>query len=195
VLIIGISGLIGSGKSEVAKRLIACHGFERAKFATGLKLMLRTLLVYRGVSENEVERYIEGDLKELPTPFLNGRSPRHAMITLGTEWGREQIHPDLWVDTEVEHISAGWHGSRRTNGRILFDDVRFPNELTAIRRLGGSFWRVERPGLTSLDHESEQLQAPADFTIFNDGTLEELFAQVDATARAESVFAARRVAV
>lgn len=176
MVVIGITGLIGSGKSEVASRLVKAHGFKRAKFANGLKMMLRALLAYRGVPATEVERYIEGDLKEAPTPYLNGRSPRHAMITLGTEWGRDLMSPDLWVDTEVEHIRSHFWA----DDRVLFDDVRFPNELAAIRALGGAVWRVDRPGLTALDHESERLQATPDLVIANDGTVEDLHAWVDA---------------
>lgn len=175
MLIIGLSGLKGSGKSEVARRLIQNHGFVRGKFAGSLKEMLRVLLAYRGVGAATIERMIEGDLKELPTPHLNGRSPRHAMVTLGTEWGRDLIHPDLWVDVEVDRISR----FRAVAPRIVFDDVRFENELDAIRRLGGPIWRVDRPGLAFGEHVSEHLRPDADLTLQNIGTLAYLGAQVD----------------
>ena len=137
------------------------------------------LLRYRGVRDDVIERMVEGDLKETPTDHLNGRSPRHAMITLGTEWGRDLIHPDLWVDTETAHL-LGFHSPR---DRVLFDDVRFPNEVAAIRRLGGLIWRVERPGLTALAHESERLDVIPDAVISNDKGVAELREQVDVLSR------------
>lgn len=181
MIVIGIMGRIGSGKSEVAKRLIGRHNFERQKFANGLKQMLTTLLMYRGVMPAEVDRYIEGDLKEEPTPYLNGRTPRHAMITLGTEWGRNLIDADIWVDTEVDRLKMLAGSSlNRAPARFVFDDVRFPNELQAIRLLGGSIWKIERPGVVALDHESEMLQATPDRVLDNSGSIGDLIAQVDA---------------
>lgn len=165
MLVIGIAGLAGSGKSTIAEHLIARHGFERGKFAAGLKLMIRSLLRYRGADEDLIDRMIEGDLKEVPSPLLNGRSPRHAMITLGGEWGRDLMDRDLWVDTEIGAVTA------RNVPALVFDDVRHPNEVAAIYRLGGAIWRVERPlalNAVRVRHVSEELDVTPDLTIKND---------------------------
>lgn len=174
-LVIGLVGLKQAGKSTTADYLVRRHGFERGKFAAALKAMLRVLLLYRGAGDEIVERMIEGDLKEVSTPLLNWKTPREAMQTLGTEWGRDCVHPDLWVDTETERV-----GRSLTRG-VVFEDVRFPNEVAAIRRMGGRIWQIDRPGLPLPDlHVSEQLQVRPDQVLYNGGRIGDLNCQIDA---------------
>lgn len=168
-MLIGLTGLAGSGKSEVAGVLMREFGFERVKFADPLKNMIRTMLRGAGVNPGWVERYVEGDLKEVVIPEL-GVTPRHLMVTLGTEWGRDCISPDLW--TRLWGFSAGRFEL------VLADDVRFPNEVAAIREHGGLIWKVTRPGIAQGSHASEQLECDPDLAISNTGTLEELQAFV-----------------
>ncbi len=173
--IIGLIGFAGAGKDSVANILADDFGFSVMKNAEGLKSMLRTFLRLRGVTNDEIARMIEGDLKELPTDYLGGKSPRHAMVTLGTEWGRDLISPNLWVDTLRDRINN--HPSER----IVVSDVRFTNEADLIREMGGEIWRIDRPGTIPVDlskaHESEteMLSIPADKSIRNDGDLKNLW--------------------
>jgi len=44
-MLIGLVGLIGSGKDTVAERLATQHGFERDSFAKSLKMPLLVFLV------------------------------------------------------------------------------------------------------------------------------------------------------
>ncbi len=175
-LIVGFTGPAGSGKSEAAKRLIAEHGFTQGKFANGLKVMLRALLRYRGADDVTIGRMIEGDLKELPTPLLNGRSPRHAMQTLGTEWGRDCIDGNLWVDTEMEVQTAV--------ANLVFDDVRYPNEADAVTAAGGVLIHVARSGAGIGDnHSSEACQIATVDTLHNDGSFELFHSRIDVLVR------------
>jgi len=177
-MVIGLTGLAGSGKSTAAARLIERHGFVRGKFAGALKAMMWTLLAYRGVNANAIERMIEGDLKEVPVVELGGRTPRHAMQTLGTEWGRDCLDRNLWVDTEM--------AARAQVGRLVFDDVRFPNEAEAIVAAGGLLVRIDRPGAGAgaAGHPSELIDAiRADCTIDNSGPIGALDLAVDALVR------------
>jgi hypothetical protein len=144
--IIGIAGYAGSGKSTVAELLIREHGFERLKFADGLKDMLRAL----GLSDG----WIEGDLKETPSPLFLGHTPRHAMQTLGTEWGRQCIGEDFWVNYWTMRVKGRLASSMTS--KIVVDDVRYPNELAAVQRFSGRLWWVSRPGVRpSSMHSSE----------------------------------------
>lgn len=138
-----LSGPAGAGKSTIAGELAARHGYTVVKFAGPLKAMLRAI----GLTDAE----IEGDLKEQPCPLLGGRTPRHAMQTLGTEWGRNLIAPDIWV--------AAWrhavHGVLASGGRVVVDDCRFRNELGAAMEMGGVAVRLVRDGAGTVAHASE----------------------------------------
>lgn len=161
--IIALTGLAGCGKSTVAS-VLAEYGFGRVRFADPLKTMLRAL----GLGDAE----IEGPLKERPCHLLAGRTPRHAMQTLGTEWGRSCIGPDFWVGLWQRTACAVLdHG-----GRVAAEDCRFPNEAAAARALGGEVWLVLRPGLAVGGHASEQAgqDIVPDRIIRNDGTLADL---------------------
>lgn len=159
--IIGITGLKGSGKDTAAAALLATGEFVNIKFADALKNMLRTLLSMTYDKET-VERMIEGDLKETPCAALLGKTPRHAMQTLGTEWGRDQIGPSLWVDTTISRIL-------NSDKSVVVTDMRFENEFEALTKIGAKTVRVER-GLVNTDlHPSETYiaQMPVQHVINN----------------------------
>lgn len=168
-MLIGLTGLAGSGKSVVADILMREFGFTRVKFADPLKNMLRAMLADAGHIAEDVERMLEGDLKEVEIPEI-GVTPRHLMVTLGTEWGRDLVRQDLWTRL--------WAARADCFDRVVVDDVRFPNEVDLIRARGGQVWHLERPGLTASDHISEQLAVTPDLTFVNDRTLEGLQAAV-----------------
>lgn len=164
VRVIGLTGLAGSGKSTVADRLVSAHGFRREKFAGPLKDMMRAL----GLTEAE----IEGDRKELPSDALCGATPRWGMQSIGTEWGRKMIHPDLWV--------SAWK-RRASVGLVVADDCRFANEFAAVRELGGIVIRVEREGVSIGAHASEQEMSALtpDAVIANNGSILDLAEDID----------------
>lgn len=181
-ILIGICGLKGSGKSEVAKRLEIALSARRVRFASPLKDMLRVL----GLSEDE----IEGRLKEAPCDKLCGKTPRHAMLTLGTEWGREMIGPNLWMGAwqrnALSHLAAG--------SNVITEDLRFPNEYEALVEAGGIVLRVARPGIPAGAHESERHAASfaAHIEFWNDGSLDDLAQWVDVVLPGEIDFVRSR---
>lgn len=163
--VIGLTGYAKSGKDEVARILDTAHSFAHLKFAAPLKLMLRSL----GLTLME----IEGDLKEAPNALLCGHSPRHAMQTLGTDWGRKIMGDQFWVNLCQEntrrYLQQGFN--------VVISDVRFPNEAEMIKRMGGHLVRVVRPdNVVRLAHESESYIAElkTDLLIVNDGSLVDL---------------------
>lgn len=166
-MIIGLSGNAGSGKSTAARYLIEKHGFTLHKMAGPLKNMLRAI----GLTE----RHIDGDLKEVTCDLLNGRTPRYAMQTLGTEWGRDMISNSFWGDIWEKTLPSG---------NIVVDDCRFDNEVERVNRLGGLVIGIERVGLEKGEHSSHASEkAPSGIhtTIINDGTIDNLYAAVDYT--------------
>lgn len=178
-VIIGFAGAAYSGKSTAAMRLVAHHGFQRIRFAGVLKDMMKVL----GLTDRE----IEGEAKELPCALLGGKTPRLAMQTLGTEWGRDIIDRDLWVRAwraRVDQAPAGVG--------VVIDDCRFPNEAQAIRAAGGKLFRIVREGAARIDgaHESERHELPVDAIIQNpDGDLRAFYASVDALPTAPASWA------
>lgn len=180
MMVIGITGFIGAGKTTVAKYLIEKHGFVRARFAGALKEMLRAFLAYQGVPEHMIDRMVDGDLKEKPSAFLGGRTPRYAMESLGNCWGRDDMHADLWVRAEAGHLALG-----NMSASVVFEDVRNPNEARFIQSArAGAVWRIEQPGLVPKDDcttEKTQLAVVPNRIIINEiGKLEATYAQIDA---------------
>jgi hypothetical protein len=163
-MIIGIAGEAGSGKGTTAEVLIE-RGFVKGKFAGALKEMFRALLRYRGLDDEYIERLVEGDLKELPNQWLNGKSPRHAMQTLGA-WGRNDIDEDFWVDVEFD--------SKNGVPDLLFDDLRHDNEEAAIVKRGGVVLQIIGRGGINSDHLSESFVPKIATVIDNSGTIPEL---------------------
>jgi hypothetical protein len=134
---IGLSGFAQSGKTTAAKYLEEKYGFERHHIAETLRAMLAVLLKNNGIPSDMITRYLEGDLKETVIPQI-GKSGRELQISIGTEWGRELVHPDLWANTWAALIGRGH--------KAMNDSVRFPNEEGAIKDLGGFTVLIKRPG-------------------------------------------------
>lgn len=168
--LIGLTGYKGSGKTTAANYLVA-HGFVRISFAEPLKQMLITM----GLTEE----HIYGDKKETPLEILGGKTPRWAMQTLGTEWGRQLICDDLWVRVAEASVCKALTGTPRYSAVI--DDCRFLNEAAMIRNHKGTIIRITRSGYAASQHasETEMDSIQNDFTIFNDGEKESLFKRLD----------------
>lgn len=166
--LIGLTGPAGSGKSTVAKHLVEYENFRLVKFAGPLKAMTRTLFEEMGADSENRWRFIEGDLKELRLGWLGGHSPRHAMQTLGTEWGRKCMGEDFWVNVAKNRIVSEFEAD--PTACLVFDDVRFENEAAMIRKMGGHIVHIAGRGGLAGSHESESGVEPHadDFCLIND---------------------------
>jgi hypothetical protein len=189
MIVIGLAGLKGCGKSTVAQHLASEHGFARIRFAAPLKSMISRLLEEMGLGHHQAWHLIEGDHKETPTPLFMGQTPRHAMQTLGTEWGRDLIGPDFWVACwrlMVDKARLDAMADQCTDApvlKIIAEDCRFPNEAAAIRALGGKVVWIDRPGLAATGHASENslTAADCDAVIRNDAAILDLTQAVEAS--------------
>lgn len=155
-MLIGLCGPEGAGKSTAARILSEETGIPIVPFAAPLKRMLAAA----GVPDCNL--YGTPAEKAAPLDMLCGKSARHAMQTLGTEW-RDMIGRDLWLRMWL--AAAG--------KAAIADDARFSHEATAIRNRGGIVIRVIRSAddmIRAPRHASEDFRAvPADAEIVNDG--------------------------
>jgi hypothetical protein len=167
---------MGSGKTTIAEHLVASHGFVALKFASALKAMARTLLQQMGDDTRTIERRIEGDLKEEIIPALKVTA-RQLMQRIGTELGRNHLHENVWADVTRDRAAQ----LLRNGHSVVIDDLRYLNELEAVRWAGGTAVRVMRPGAAvTSSHSSEgELDAITLPLIQNDGSIAELHRRVD----------------
>lgn len=169
--VVAFTGLAGSGKSTATRYLVEQHGYTLVKFAGPLKDMMRAL----GFGDDD----IEGSSKELSNSLLCGKSPRHAMQTLGTQWGRDCIGKDFWLELWVRRANI----VIREGGRVVTDDCRFPNEAQAVRKLGGDIYRLVGRGGIPGQHESERGCGDEDLVVANDNEPEALYLKVEEALR------------
>lgn len=174
--IVGMMGYAQSGKDTVAARLVAAHGFRRYAFADALKRValgidpyVSVLDDYRKVRLSEVvEQFGWEAAKRVPEVR---RVLQHTGMTI-----RDQLGADTWVKEVTRLFYA-------EDMPIVVTDVRFPNEVAAIRRKGGILVRVVRPGTGPVNaHASETAvdDIRPDWTFTNDSTIPALHAAVDA---------------
>lgn len=122
--LIGITGLINSGKDTVANLIIAWlpRQLRRYSFARPLKEGVKAMF---GWTDEDIENRTT---KETVDAFW-GFSPRKAMQLLGTEYGRNLLRDDIWIKAaERYHLKS----QEQSQGTII-TDVRFENEATWIR--------------------------------------------------------------
>ena len=97
---------------------------------------------------------------------------------VGTDLFRNRFHPNTWVNASfANYLNNAW----------IFTDVRFPNELEAIKKHNGITIRinrglVERTGkmIQEPEHISETAldHAKFDYVIENDCTIDDLIEKV-----------------
>jgi len=169
--IIGLTGPAGSGKSTVAAILRQNHGFTEESFAQPIRDFIHGLIA----PETPCSEMMR-EQKESPHPLLYGKSPRYAMQTLGTEWGRNLIHPDFWITL----LERDLRDCADILPRVVISDVRFHNEASWIRERG-ELWHLTRPGLPVNSHASESGIAitDRDIVLDNDCGLDYLERQID----------------
>jgi hypothetical protein len=161
--LVGISGKKRSGKDTMA-RWFAERGFEQFALADPIKESCQSIF---GFSEEQVG----GDRKEEEDPYWE-RTPREVMQHFGTDAFRGTYGDDVWVRSLMQRLRF------ELPPKVVVSDVRFPNEVEGIQRVGGQVIRIDAS--ERLDHEDDHASETAldgyhgfDHVVKNNGTLKE----------------------
>lgn len=191
--------LIGCSREQLEdndfKKRELGEGWERFKVTGTNSISTPFKTVYTATQKEAVQ-----ETKDFKTFSITKEklTPRKLLQLIGTECGRQIIHPNIWINALMseykptnncqQHSDGLYYTDEHEENEIVPDfpnwlvtDVRFPNEVKAIKDKGGVVIRIERPSLQSNDiHESETSldSYPFVYTINNNGTIDELIAQV-----------------
>jgi hypothetical protein len=190
-MIIGICGLIGSGKGTVADILVEEHKFTKLSFADKLKDGVATVFGWnRSMLEGDTAESREW--REQRDEFWSKETkrnitPRLVLQEFGTDCMRHGFDDGIWVSMVKQELI------KNPTKDFVIPDVRFPNEADMIHKLNGYVWRAMRGpdpvwfrmyqdiGVEPKDvHESEWRWANVNFNaqVSNNGTLDDLKSQV-----------------
>ncbi len=172
--VIAICGLKRAGKDTFARCIAEMNPSRTFTFVAFADALRDTCSVAFGIPVNT---FMSDELKDVPHDSLPNRmTPRDALILVGTELFRKQVHPDIWIHAAVARI-------RQTHTDVVVvTDVRFENEIEALRKNFDTTTILVVRGTPPADpdalHETERFAArrafPFDHVIHNDDSLEQL---------------------
>jgi hypothetical protein len=176
--LIGLTGYAQSGKDTVASILVEKYGYTRIAFADKIREFLYGINPMVACSPTG---YLQ-DLVNLVGWDAAKQEPqvRRLLQDLGVS-ARELLNEDIWITSALDGVSK--------DERVVVTDVRFENEATMIRAMGGQLWRVKRVGFGPVNEhvsESELAGYKVDQIFVNNGTLDDL--EVLVTTRMRDAF-------
>lgn len=203
-VLIGIGGLLASGKDTVADYLVEHHGFIKMGMSEPLNDALLALNPYipytptdirdahssitdhvHGIHVGTVTRYQQLHEELGYTKAKENPEVRRLLQSLGTEVGRDMIDAEVWTTiAERKIITAMSQGKS-----VILTGIRFPNERDMILHNQGTLVWVDRTGphrvtpgglpagtYSTVQHTSENTLGAGDFQVImrNNSTLEAL---------------------
>lgn len=194
-MIIGINGKIGSGKDTIGKiiQYLKCHytgdktiekvlsssdddwwleeqsGWEVKKFAGKLKTIASLLT---GVRINDFE---DQEFKKLEMNPEWGMTYREFLQKLGTEAMRDGLHTNVWVNALFADYKMWSDGRKDWYPDWIITDLRFPNEMEAVKERKGITIRVVRNNDPKYsDEQVKSILKNMGYVDLSDGVWEEL---------------------
>lgn len=180
-MIIGISGKAGAGKDTAAKMLevlyanpnISYEDFANRRYKNFADIQI----VHFADTLKETAQVLfrigewETNTQEGKKTTINwiGKTVRELLQGIG-QGLRDAIDFDLWVKILFAN-TEGW-------SNYIIADVRYPNEIKAIKERNGILLRIDREGAGAGNHSSETAlddYKEWDVHIKNNGSIEDLF--------------------
>lgn len=142
--ILGLGHYSRTGKdtfaNAVIERLQKHTDLKASKipFAWKLKQICHELYAWDGMREPEFYDTPDGEkYRDIKLPTI-GKTPVEIWVAMGTPAIREQVYQPTWIDYLLK--------SDLGLDVLVVPDVRFPNEVSAIKDLGGTLIKIVRPG-------------------------------------------------
>ena len=172
--ILGFTGLAGSGKDTAAEILGKENSIYSYAFADPIYHMINSVFeppkktIKKGRRKTQVLDK-DGIVKEAGVTF------RQLIQTLGTEWGRNIINQNIWINLADIDYKDRDKKECSTLDFYIFTDVRFDNEAEYIKSLGGKIIEINRKGSGTRGHASEKGidDSYIDHRIGNNGSMKE----------------------
>jgi hypothetical protein len=149
MIIVGLGHYSRTGKDTFANALVDWIGRHsklkagKIPFAWKLKDICHQLYAWDGLREAAFYDTPEGEkFRDIKLPTI-GKTPVEIWVAMGTPAVREQVYMNTWID----YLLKSDHGL----DVLVVPDVRFPNEVAAIRELGGTCHKIVRPGYGPRD--------------------------------------------
>jgi len=140
-MIVGIIGLINSGKSTVASILVEDYGFTKVSFADTLKDAVASIFGWpRELLQGDTEE--SRTWRELTDDYWSNVmghpvTPRWVLQHIGTDVMRDHFHKNIWVHSLLKKLND-------SSKNYVISDVRFCNEVDLILSQNGQIWEVRR---------------------------------------------------
>lgn len=173
---IGLGHYSRTGKDSFANALIEALAERDPKcrcrkipFAWKLKQIAFDLYAWAGMREPGFYDIREGERhRDIVLPAI-GKTPVQIWVDLGTPAIRQRVYDRTWIDYLLK--------SDLGLDVLVIPDVRFPNEVEAIRQAGGTLIKVVRPGFGPRKTVADRALVDFDgwdFVIGSSGQLREL---------------------
>lgn len=168
---VAITGAMRSGKDVIAAYLTQKYGYTRFAFGDGIREVTRRLY---------------------PQMYVNGEKPRALLQSFGQM--ARTFDNAVWINDMFRRID---NDEYTRYSPVVCSDLRQPDEYSALKERGYVIIRVKAPSALRIqravesadtftyadlthDTESHTDGFAVDYEVVNDGTLDELYAQVDA---------------
>lgn len=200
-MILGLIGHAGCGKDTFADHLVNKYGFCKVSFADPMKRFCKEVYDF-----SDEQLWGPSEKRNAGDPRYKRKeedlSPRYALQTLGTEWGRA-CYSNTWVEYAIRVATKLLQGgfvydskagllkvpnTQKFYNGIVFPDCRFKNEVGLIKDRRGTVVRIHRPGYNGnvgiAGHASEEeqksiLDSELDAVLENPEGLENYYKEID----------------